>query len=106
MKENKELDDLLIVAEDWQLMQCEHTNRQIYDPNTRSHWNDIETKKLYYRAIGTKKQLNEFLNHKKESQSWEIDEVWEHDLQGSEKRDYYLNLYNNNNNEVVLIQII
>ena len=94
------MDDLIIKAEDYLLKQGVQVGIQKQDVATNEHYNDIGFAN-YVRLIGTEKQIEEY----RATQDWEMRGVYEYDLQNSEKRDYYLNMHKNNNDNALVIII-
>ena len=94
------MDDLIIKAEDYLLKQGVQVGVQKQDAATNEHYNDIGFVN-YVRLIGTEKQIEEY----RATQDWEMRGVYEYDLQNSEKRDYYLNMHKNNNDNALVIII-
>ena len=94
------MDDLIIKAEDYLLKQGVQVGVQKQDVATNEHYNDIGFAN-YVRLIGTEKQIEEY----RATQDWEMRGVYEYDLQNSEKRDYYLNMHKNNNDNALVIII-
>ena len=94
------MDDLIIKAEDYLLKQGVQVGVQKQDVATNEHYNDIGFVN-YVRLIGTEKQIEEY----RATQDWEMRGVYEYDLQNSEKREYYLNMHKNNNDNALVIII-
>ena len=94
------MDDLIIKAEDYLLKQGVQVGVQKQAAATNEHYNDIGFAN-YVRLIGTEKQIKEY----RATQDWEMRGVYEYDLQNSEKREYYLNMHKNNNDNALVIII-
>ena len=94
------MDDTLIIAEDYLLKQGVQVGVQRQDTPTNEYYNDIGFAN-YVRLIGTEKQIEEY----RATQDWEMRGVYEYDLQNSEKRDYYLDMHKNNNDQALAIII-
>lgn len=97
-------DDLLIIAEDWTIKNASQKSTSMIDPISGLQYFDVAESEGYYRLIGTEKQLKDFKAEKNKI-GWHFDECYEFDLQKSEKKDYYLDLYQEKKNEVLIIEI-
>ena len=94
------MDDLIVIAEDYLLKQGVQVGVQRQDAITNEYYNDIGSAN-YVRLIGTEKQIEEY----RATQNWEMRGVYEYDLQNSEKREYYMRMYENNNDKPLVIII-
>tara|TARA_R100001440_G_scaffold26359_2_gene42880 strand:+ start:1369 stop:1686 length:318 start_codon:yes stop_codon:yes gene_type:complete len=101
-----ELDNITLIAEDWYLKKPEYIHAKKDDLSSRSSYIDLKERSQYFRVLGTERQLYDFFIYKLENDAWELRDKFDFDLQKSKSKDRYVNLYKENNNEVVLIKII
>ena len=92
------MDDTLIIAEDYLLKQGVQVGVQRQDVSTNEYYNDIGYAN-YVRLIGTEKEIAQYTA----KQNWESRGVYEYDLQNSEKREYYMEMYESNPKPLVII---
>tara|TARA_R100001440_G_scaffold28483_1_gene46124 strand:+ start:400 stop:717 length:318 start_codon:yes stop_codon:yes gene_type:complete len=101
-----ELDNITLIAQDWYLKKPEYILTKKEDLSTGSSYADIRERSEYFRVLGTKKQISDFFVYKLENDAWELRDTFDYDLQNSEHKDRYINMYKDNNYQVVLIKII
>lgn len=94
----KKYDDLMVIAEDYLLKQGVQIGVQKQDVITDEYYNDIGYAN-YVRLIGTEKEIEEY----RATQDWEMRGVYEYDLQNSDKREYYMEMYESNAKPLVII---
>jgi hypothetical protein len=92
------MDDLMVIAEDYLLKQGVQVGVQRQDALTNEYYNDIGSAN-YVRLIGTEKEIGEYTS----KQNWESRGVYEYDLQNSEKREFYMEMYESNPKPLVII---
>tara|TARA_Y100000052_G_C2867792_1_gene38290 strand:- start:39 stop:323 length:285 start_codon:yes stop_codon:yes gene_type:complete len=92
------MDDLMVIAEDYLLKQGVQVGVQRQDALTNEYYNDIGSAN-YVRIIGTEKEIADYTA----KQNWESRGVYEYDLQNSEKREYYMEMYESNPKPLVII---
>jgi hypothetical protein len=92
------MDDLMVIAEDYLLKQGVQVGVQRQDALTNEYYNDIGSAN-YVRLIGTEKEIAQYIS----KQNWESRGVYEYDLQNSEKREFYMEMYESNPKPLVII---
>tara|TARA_R100000654_G_C2673361_1_gene126411 strand:+ start:378 stop:662 length:285 start_codon:yes stop_codon:yes gene_type:complete len=92
------MDDIKVIGEDYLLKQGVEVGVQKQDALSNQYYNDIGYSNRV-RIIGTEKEIEEY----RATQDWEMRGVYEYDLQNSEKREFYMGLYENNPKPLVII---
>ena len=100
------MDDTKVIAHDWVLKGGVEA-KTVYDPSLRQHYSDLNFRYTSdVRVIGTRRQLYLFFCQQLCCYAWQQQDSYDYDLDNSEKRDWYLQLYEENNFEPIAINII
>tara|TARA_R100000005_G_C4992093_1_gene199336 strand:- start:135 stop:518 length:384 start_codon:yes stop_codon:yes gene_type:complete len=100
------MDDTKVIAHDW-VLKGGVSSRTVYDPSLRQHYADLDFRYTSdVRVIGTRRQLYLFFCQQLCCYAWQQQDSYDYDLDNSEKRDYYLKLYEENNFEPIALNII
>jgi len=100
------MDDTKVIAHDW-ILKGGVSTRTVYDPLLRQNYMDLDFRRTSeVRVIGTRRQLYLFFCQQLCCYAWQQRDSYDYDLDNSEKRDYYLKLYEENNFEPIALNII